>query len=91
MSRLNLQLNNFMEIYNRLYKIFKNKESIINISKYLDYDTGMIAIYFEFTDKNFNKWFTYDIGCFSLLSDSYNIYDKIRNTVNFIIYNINKN
>ena len=90
MSLVNLQLSNFTEIYNRLYKIYFPNKNVISIKKYFDSDTGHVAIYFELSNKAYNKWFNYDIANFTELSDSYEIYDKIRNSINYEIYKMTK-
>lgn len=90
MSLLNLQLNNLYEIYNRLHKLYLSNKDVIDIKKYFDSDTGRVAIFFELSNKNYNKWFNYDISNFTELSDSYKVYDDIRNKINFEIYKLNR-
>lgn len=90
MSLVSLQLNNFTEIYNRLHKIYLPNKNIINIRKYFDSDTGRVALYFEFKNKAYNKWFNFDISQFTELSTSYEIYDNVRNTINFTLYKMSK-
>lgn len=90
MSLLNLQLNNFYEIYNRLHKLYLSNKDVIDIKKYFDSDTGRVAIFFELSNKNYNKRFNYDISNFTELSDSYKVYDDIRNKINFEIYKLNR-
>lgn len=90
MSLLNLQLSNFYEIYNRLHKLYLSNKDVIDIKKYFDSDTGRVVIFFELSNKSYNKWFNYDISNFTELSDSYKIYDDIRNKINFEIYKLNR-
>ena len=90
MSLLNLQLSNLYEIYNRLHKLYLSNKDVIDIKKYFDSDTGRVAIFFELSNKSYNKWFNYDISNFTELSDSYKVYDDIRNKINFEIYKLNR-
>ena len=90
MSLLNLQLSNFYEIYNRLHKLYLSNKDVVDIKKYFDSDTGRVVIFFELSNKSYNKWFNYDISNFTELSDSYKIYDDIRNKINFEIYKLNR-
>ena len=88
MSLLNLQLSNFNEIYIRLHKLYLANDKVIGLTKYIDNDTGHVAIYVEYIKKSYNRWLNYDISNFTKLSTSYEIYDKIRNTINFDVYKI---
>lgn len=90
MSLLNLQLSNFNEIYIRLHKLYLANNKVIGLTKYFDSDTGRVAIFFELSNKSYNKWFNYDISIFTELSDSYKVYDDIRNKINFEIYKLNR-
>lgn len=51
MSLLNLQLNNFYEIYNRLHKLYLSNKDVIDIKKYFDSDTGRVAIFLNYLIK----------------------------------------
>lgn len=88
MSLLNLQLSNFNEIYIRLHKLYLANNKVTGITTYIDNDTGRVAIYVEYIEKSYNRWFNYDLSNFTKLSTSYEIYDKIRNTINFDVYKI---
>lgn len=88
MNRLNLQLNNFNMIFDKLEKIYRNNDTVIDIVKYIDRDSYYITILVNYSNGK-NQPFCYGIEEFEELGNAYDIYDDIRNKINYSIYKIN--
>lgn len=94
MNPASSQLNNFNMIFEKLKRIYRNNDTIIEIAKYLDMisyndrNCYYVTILVNYSNGK-NQPFLYKLEDFEDIGKAYDIYDNIRNKINYSIYKIN--